>query len=93
MDICQFNRIKSKFVTRTVGNELVIVPLSVNVAQMNKLFTLNETGKFIWESSDELTDPDSMATLIAENFEVDKEIALKDIEIFLAQVDDFLLNR
>ena len=51
MEIRQLNAIKSKFVTRTVGDELVIVPLSGNVAQMNRLFTLNETGKFIWEKT------------------------------------------
>ena len=49
MEIESLFQLKSKFVTREVGNELIVVPLSANVAQMNELFTLNETAKVIWK--------------------------------------------
>ena len=92
MDIRQLNDIKFKFVTRSVDEELVIVPLSGNVAQMNRLFTLNETGKFIWENSDKFADTESMVLLITENFEVESDAALKDVEAFLKKIETLLIN-
>lgn len=93
MDIRQLNDIKSKFVTRSVSDELVIVPLSGNVAQMNRLFTLNETGKFIWENSEKCTDSESMVVLLTENFDVQPDTALKDVAAFLENIEMLLSNR
>lgn len=87
MDIRQLNDIKPRFVTRTVGDELVIVPLSGNVAQMNRLFTLNETGKFIWDNSEKCTDIKSMVVLLTENFDVQPDAALTDVEAFLEKME------
>ena len=87
MEIRQLNAIKSKFVTRTVGDELVIVPLSGNVAQMNRLFTLNETGKFIWDNSEKCTDVKSLVVLLTENFDVQPDAALTDVEAFLEKME------
>ena len=87
MDIRQLNDIKPRFVTRTVGDELVIVPLSGNVAQMNRLFTLNETGKFIWDNSEKCTDIKCMVVLLTENFDVLPDAALTDLEAFLEKME------
>jgi hypothetical protein len=87
MDIRQLNDIKPRFVTRTVGDELVIVPLSGNVAQMNRLFTLNETGKFIWDNSEKCTDIKCMVVLLTENFDVQPDAALTDVEAFLEKME------
>jgi len=92
MDIQQLYRIKSKFVTRAVGDELIIVPLSGNVAQMNELFTLNETAKLIWENLDQNASLESMQTLLTETFDVDKTTALNDVESFLFRMEKLLLN-
>ena len=93
MDIQQLYRIKSKFVTRAVGNELIIVPLSGNVAQMNELFTLNETAKLIWENLDQNASLESMQTLLTETFDVDKTTALNDVESFLFRMEKLLLSK
>jgi len=41
-----------EIVTKKTGNEYVLVPLASNIADMNRLFTLNESGAFIWELID-----------------------------------------
>lgn len=87
MDIQTLSQIKSKFVARQVSDELVIVPLSGNVAQMNELFTLNETGKFIWENAIDNTTTESLAKLMIEAFDIDNTTATRDIEKFLSQMD------
>jgi len=87
MDIQTLSQIKSKFVARQVADELVIVPLSGNVAQMNELFTLNETGKFIWENATSNNTNASLVQLMTEAFEIDESTATSDIETFLKQMD------
>lgn len=87
MDLLTLCQLKSKFVARQVGDELVIVPLSGNVAQMNELFTLNETGKFIWENTDEKCNAEMLAKRMTEAYEIDEATALQDIELFLTRID------
>jgi len=93
MEIQTLYQLKSKFVAREVGNELILVPLTGNVAQMSELFTLNETAKFIWENSTEETTIEDMENAITETFTIDRETATKDIENFLKQLEKFLIKK
>lgn len=87
MDIQTLSSIKSKFVARQVADELVVVPLSGNVAQMNELFTLNETGMFIWQNATKEITTEKLTSLMTETFDIDELTAQRDIEIFLSQMD------
>lgn len=90
MDIQTLCKMKSKFVAREVGNELIIVPLTGNVAQMSELFTLNETAKFLWENISENASNEDIAKLLTDEFEVDAETARQDVAAFLANMDVLL---
>ena len=90
MDIQTLSKLKSKFVAREVGNELIIVPLTGNVAQMSELFTLNETAKFLWESISENASDEDIEKLLTDEFEVDAETARKDVATFLSNMDVLL---
>ena len=93
MDLQKIFRMKSKFVVRGVGNELILVPLTGNVAQMSELFTLNETARFIWENSTDESTIEDMENAITETFTIDRETATKDIENFLKQLEKFLIKK
>lgn len=90
MNIKTLQKIKAGFVTREVGHELVLVPLSGNVSQMNELFTMNETGKFIWENIHEDTTVDDLVELMVETFEVSPETAKRDIVGFLEKMSEMM---
>ena len=90
MEIESLFHLKSKFVTREVGNELIVVPLSANVAQMNELFTLNETAKVIWENLKEGTDMSALIQTITDTFDIDRHTAEKDIAVFLQTLEAML---
>jgi len=90
MDLQKIYKMKSKFVVRAVGNELILVPLTGNVAQMNELFTMNETGRFIWENINENNTVEDIQTLMTDAFSVDVEIAKKDIESFIHKLEKLL---
>jgi len=93
MEIQTLYQLKSKFVAREVGNELILVPLTGNVAQMSELFTLNETAKFIWENSTEKTTVEDMENALTETFAIDRETARKDIENFLRQMEIMFIKK
>ena len=90
MDLQKLYALKSKFVVRAVGNELILVPLTGNVAQMNELFTMNETGKFIWENLGEMTTIEDLENSMTDTFEIDADTAKKDIKIFINKLETLL---
>ena len=71
------------FVEETVGNETVVVPLVGTVAQMEKVFSLNEIGSFIYNNMNSEKSTGEIIELILNEFEVDKQTAEKDLEQFL----------
>ncbi len=83
---------KNRFVVREMGNELILVPLTGKVAKMNEMFTMNETGKFIWENIEETTTTDDIVQLLTENFDVDEKIARRDTENFVERIFAELLK-
>ena len=83
MNIENLYKLKSRFVARKVGNEVVVVPLVNNVAQMERLYTLNETAGFLWENLNETATVESLKTALLENFDVEDSVAEQDIENFL----------
>jgi hypothetical protein len=79
--------LKPKFVTKAVGEDLILVPLTCGVAQMDKLYILNETGKCIWEILDETPSLEEITNRLIERFDVDQTTAKKDIEDFIKVLD------
>lgn len=80
-------------VTRKTGNEYVLVPVTNNIADMNSVYTLNETGAFIWELID---DKRSIADLIKEmtlEYMISEDEAERDILEFIEQLRKYLIVR
>ena len=90
MDVQSIKNLQSRFVSREVGNELILVPLTNNVAQMNSMFTLNETGKFIWENLITTTSIDELVAIMTCEFDIDPETARIDINTFLKKLETVL---
>ncbi len=80
--------LKSKFVAREVGGELVVVPLTGNIAHMNELFTFNATAKFLWEALEEGSTEDSLVKALHENYEVEENVARADVRKFLDRLEE-----
>jgi hypothetical protein len=93
MNITELASLKPQFVSREVGNELILVPLTGNIAQMNEMFSLNETGKTIWENMDQVESLEQLKQIVLDNFEIDNETAENDIEKFLVQLERILKRK
>ena len=90
MDLQTLYKLKTKFVAREVGNEMILVPLTGNVAQMSELFTLNETARFIWQNITENSTIADIEYLMTNEFYIDTETAKEDIEKFMKQLESML---
>ena len=78
-------------VTRKTGNEYVLVPVANNIADMNSVYTLNETGAFIWEMIDGEKNVEDLIEAVISEYEVDRETALADVMLFIDNMGKYLI--
>ena len=79
--------LKSKFVAREVGGELVVVPLTGNIAHMNELFRLNASAKLLWDELKEDSTEESLVQVLLNTYEVNVAVAQADVKKFLARLE------
>jgi len=78
-------------VTRKTGNEYVLVPVTDNIANMDSVFTLNETGAFIWEHLDGRQDIGEIIRALTEEYDVGIEQAAGDLFSFVRDLEKYLI--
>ena len=78
-------------VTRKTGNEYILVPVANNIADMNSVYTLNETGAFIWELIDGKRDLEEIISELVKEYEIDESSAREDVHSFLEKMKTYLI--
>jgi len=71
------------YVTRKIAGETIVVPIRAQAAELDFVYVLNEVGATIWSRLDEGLAPAEIAAAIADEFEVDPEVARQDVDRFL----------
>ena len=81
-------RPSTEVVARTIEGQLLIVPLVSGVGDLeDELYTLNETGRAIWEKLDGSRTIADVAREMSREFDVAEEVARLDV---LNLVEDLL---
>ncbi len=78
-------------VTTKTGNEYVLVPVANNIADMNSMYTLNETGAFIWEHIDGKNRVEDIIAAMITEYDVDYETASNDVLLFVSEMRKYLV--
>jgi len=78
-------------VTRKTGNEYVLVPVTGNIADMDSVYALNETGAFIWEQIDGKKSLGDLIAALTGEYEIDYETAKSDLLDFVAEMRQYLI--
>ncbi len=78
-------------VTRKTGNEYVLVPIANNIADMNSVYTLNETGAFLWEQIDGKKSVKDLIDSLISEYDIDKETATADALSFIEEMNNYLI--
>jgi hypothetical protein len=78
-------------VTRKTGNEYVLVPITNNIADMNSVYTLNETGAFIWEHINGKRSVEEIIGAVTAEYKIDKNTAKDDVFSFIDNMSKYLI--
>lgn len=81
----------ASIVTRKTGNEYVLVPVTNNIADMNSVYTINETGAFIWELIDGKKNVEELIDAVIDKYDADRETATKDVFTFVDKMRNYLI--
>jgi hypothetical protein len=78
-------------VAREIEGELIIVPLVAGIGDMeDELFSLNETGKAIWDLLDGKRDLDGVISILTENYDSTPNEITQDV---FGLVDELVKRR
>lgn len=78
-------------VTRKTGNEYILVPVAGNIADMDSIYTLNETGAFIWEQIDGKKTIGEIIKAVVEEFDTEPQTAERDVLEFMESMKKYLI--
>lgn len=78
-------------ITRKTGNEYVLVPVTNNIADMNSVYTLNETGAFIWEQIDGRKKVEDIINAVIAEYDTDRVTASSDVFSFINDMEKILI--
>jgi len=66
-------------VAREIAGELILVPIRAHADELDSIFTLNETGAWIWEQLDGKKSLADISEGLHSEFEVNIETAQQDL--------------
>ncbi|MCP4716424.1 MAG: PqqD family protein [Deltaproteobacteria bacterium] len=75
-------------VTRDIGGDTIIVPISGDVGDLNAVFTLNDVGSYIWNMLDGRTALADIIDGICAEYDVSPEQADKDLQEIVTSMKD-----
>jgi hypothetical protein len=78
-------------VTRKTGNEYVLVPIANNIADMNSVYTLNETGAFIWDHIDGKRNIEEIIMALTEEYDINQQSATEDVISVINNMSNYLI--
>jgi hypothetical protein len=77
-----------KIVSREIAGELFLVPVSGNLANMQRMFSLTSVAAYIWQQMDGQLSLGEIRDALIEQYDIDKNRADEDILEFTAGLLD-----
>lgn len=74
---------KDDIVCRKIAGEIILVPITGTLADMQRLFVLNEVGEYVWERLDGSRSVTEIGEAVADAFDADYPEVLGDLMDFL----------
>lgn len=79
-------KIREGLVLRRIADLDVVIPIGNNIADFNGIISLNETAAFLWKRLTLKEDLPQIVDALIEEYDVNPEVARKDIELFIEQL-------
>ncbi len=81
-------KIQNNIVYREIADEYILVPVSGELADMQRIFMLNPVAEFIWRQLDGIRRLSNIGGGVVRTFDVDKAAADADTLDFIQQLLD-----
>ncbi|MGA7913683.1 MAG: PqqD family protein [Candidatus Acidiferrales bacterium] len=79
-------RRSSNVVSRVVADEAIVVPIRRGVADLNSIYTFNESGTLLWSLIEKGVDPAQLVAHLQAHYGLSHEQATADAESFLKEL-------
>ena len=81
-------KIKSDYLLKNVAGQNSVLPTGAEKVSFNGVMTFNEVGAELFNLLDGSHDRDDLVKYLTDNFSVDEERALADVDRFIAKLRD-----
>ena len=76
-------KVKEGFMLKKMGNQAVVVAVGAASKVFNGMIKLNESGEMMWNLLVDGATEDDLLEAVLEAYEVDPQVAIKDVEKFI----------
>ena len=74
------------YIYRRIVEDMILVPIHQEIADMNCIYTLNEVGAFLWEKLEKPVSSMDLQAVMLEEYDLSAETASGDIASFLDEM-------
>lgn len=81
-------KIKEGYILRVVAKQNVVLPATGDL-ELDRMLTLNSTGKFLWEHLEKGAEKDSLVQAMLEHYEIDENTARTCVDNFVRNLEQY----
>lgn len=79
-------KLKNGFIIRKIGGQIMAVPTGKMTSEIHGMISLSESGELLWNSLEKGADIETLADILCEAYEVERETALADAGKFVSML-------
>ncbi|MBP3587966.1 MAG: PqqD family protein [Clostridia bacterium] len=79
-------KIKEGFLLRQVADNWVVLPVGQACVDFNGMLSLNDSGALLWKALEQGGGREALADALLAEYEVERSVALADVDEFLAKL-------
>ena len=79
-------KIKIGYVLREIVGEYFIIPIGSESINNNRMITVNEAGKTLWDALQKDISVDGLIKIMLDTYEVDEQVLRADVDEFLEKI-------
>lgn len=81
-------KIKEEYILQNIADKWVVIDTNARSVNFNRILSLNNSGKFLWEQLEQGATFDELVNALTESFGIDEDLARKDVEKFIRELKD-----
>lgn len=81
-------KIKEGFILRVVAKQNVVLPATGDL-ELDRMLTLNSTGKFLWECLEKGAEKDDLIRSMLDHYEIDENTARTCVDNFVRNLEQY----